>query len=841
MADIRCPMCGKPNSEELDTCQFCQARLKPLISPSQGEPERQDWQSAFDTSADFESSEDSDWIDDGSDATDIEIDSDESLDRLDWLSSTEKSSPTSPPEPLRPEALESAGADLAADSHTSSEETPAEDDSEQVDLSAWLASLDEGEERPPKEAIKEELPDWLVDELRIDKDKLASAETSDEENLEPADLPDWLKAIGPIEEPEAEQPVLQTPEHPPEEVEPLEELPDWLAELEGDELKPEPEQDPGVEGTQSEVDLPDWLAELEGEASSETGELAITEEAISAEPEELPDWLTKLDAPTPEEDLGSVYTAELGTAGIPDWLAEIEELETSGLGGEVDDEHAGAEEAIDIPDWLSEHQQEGVTDIQEAAVTSELSTEWLSEISTEMPGDEKPETIPEDQAGTGELAIPFALDEDFSQDLDELNLAEVPDWLDEVTDQTSVEDVDETDESPDLARAELPGWLEAMRPVGAVVTPQTPVDEDGQEYETAGPLAGLRDVLPAEVGVIPLSKPETLSVTLDVNESQQKHISLLEGLLATEEEPGAVPAQTIIGAQRLLRILIAVILIAVVYLGVRGASQDSELPIPPLEVTSASRLIDNLGPQAPVLLAFDYEPGFSGEMDTISESVIAHLMLRGAYLTLVSTTPTGPFLAERFLDRANQTYNYTRDQKYVNLGFLPGGSTGLQGLVRYPMRLAFPYKLDGWDPWGDGETTIRQPALVGVENLSDYDLVVIITDRQESARNWIEQVGANPSQPPLLMITSAQLEAFVRPYYQSTPQVVEGFVSGLSGGGAYERLSGLMGSSRLFWDAYGAAALAAVVLILAGVILNLLWSAFAGNRQSKGEPTNEPA
>ena len=34
MTEIRCPMCGKPNPENLDVCQFCQARLKPLISPA---------------------------------------------------------------------------------------------------------------------------------------------------------------------------------------------------------------------------------------------------------------------------------------------------------------------------------------------------------------------------------------------------------------------------------------------------------------------------------------------------------------------------------------------------------------------------------------------------------------------------------------------------------------------------------------------------------------------------------------------------------------------------------------------------------------------------------------
>ena len=33
MSDVRCPMCGKPNPEELEECRFCGARLKPVIGP----------------------------------------------------------------------------------------------------------------------------------------------------------------------------------------------------------------------------------------------------------------------------------------------------------------------------------------------------------------------------------------------------------------------------------------------------------------------------------------------------------------------------------------------------------------------------------------------------------------------------------------------------------------------------------------------------------------------------------------------------------------------------------------------------------------------------------------
>ena len=37
MAEIRCPMCGKPNPDDLAVCQFCQARLKPMRPASHPE------------------------------------------------------------------------------------------------------------------------------------------------------------------------------------------------------------------------------------------------------------------------------------------------------------------------------------------------------------------------------------------------------------------------------------------------------------------------------------------------------------------------------------------------------------------------------------------------------------------------------------------------------------------------------------------------------------------------------------------------------------------------------------------------------------------------------------
>jgi hypothetical protein len=36
MADVKCPMCGKPNPADAEVCEYCQARLKPLIISNLG-------------------------------------------------------------------------------------------------------------------------------------------------------------------------------------------------------------------------------------------------------------------------------------------------------------------------------------------------------------------------------------------------------------------------------------------------------------------------------------------------------------------------------------------------------------------------------------------------------------------------------------------------------------------------------------------------------------------------------------------------------------------------------------------------------------------------------------
>ncbi len=99
----------------------------------------------------------------------------------------------------------------------------------------------------------------------------------------------------------------------------------------------------------------------------------------------------------------------------------------------------------------------------------------------------------------------------------------------------------ESDEEITLAPAELPSWVQAMRPIEtATQGPPAPVEED-ERVEKTGPLAGLRGILPAETLVSEVRKPPAYPVNLQVSEKQRINAALFERILSSEIQPQAAP------------------------------------------------------------------------------------------------------------------------------------------------------------------------------------------------------------------------------------------------------------------------------------------------------------
>jgi hypothetical protein len=560
------------------------------------------------------------------------------------------------------------------------------------------------------------------------------------------------------------------------------------------------------------AEIPDWLQEIQ----EEPGGASEDQEAFEDQDEdEAPDWLEQM-RQRQEQAQQEEIAEETAEPAVPDWLEQLDEEDLKGFGKPFRSEE---------PDWLSE----AAGGPEEPAVSQEIP-EWLSEISG--PPGEEVENPPQPPLIRGEQSrqTPLELGEQEAPLGREQDPSQPPLIRGEQTGQTPLVRGEQSEEpaapeeaEPEISRAEIPSWLASMRPVEDAAPPITPQETSTPRVESAGPLSGFSGVLSQqpEVGQVP--KPPTYSSKLQVSENQKSHADLLTEMLAQEGEAQAIPRSPMISPQHILRSAIALILMAAVLWPLITGSQEAPLPSLSPGTAAVNQLINGLPDQAQVLLAFDYEPGLTGEMESTASPVVDHLMMRGAYLSLVSTSPLGPILAERFLSTTAAEHGYANGSQYVNLGFIPGGPAGLLAFAQSPGRV-LPYTLEGSPAWGRGGQPALPP-LQGVTRLSDFDLVMVITDSPEAARTWVEQAQPfledESAQTPLVMVTSAQAEPLVRPYYQPISGQVQGLLSGLRDGGAYGRLTGREGLPRKYWDAFGLGLWAAAAVIVVGGLVNM--------------------
>lgn len=832
MAEVRCPMCGKPNPAELEECQFCGARLKPLVAPPSQEESPPSGPEP-DVPAE-PAGEPADWL--SGFREEEEADREDAAQPADFGEEEPELPRKAPPRGgiqerlaraggIEPEpAGESAPDEGAAFDEDWSVDERAFDDEDlgEAELPDWLVSMRSGEESPveaeagksPEEPEQDEKSDYVDRWSPPEEEAEVSPEASE------IDVPEWMQGL---EEERAESEPKAGPG----------ELPDWLKQPAADLPEPEPGADPWSAGEEQaerpswEEQTPDWLADLSaGPHPDDAGEAGFSASELQDEAEDLPDWLDDFaESPSeaedyfppqqpeePEEEPGLPLELPEEAGEMPDWLADIApgQQEVGGTGpfeGELElDEPegvapftAGDEES---PDWLGGISEEDLAGLEGGF---DEVPDWLSDL--------KSRPI-EPEAGSGMVGSPREAGEGEGEGYE----SELPGWFDE---ETEAEGLSEMEVEPGLTPATLPSWLEAMRPVEDAA-PAPPIEDETEDHvESAGPLSGLRGVLPAEPEVARLRKPPTYSSRLQVTETQESQAEILRNLLKSESRSRPIPTPPLISSQHVLRWVIAAVLILAILLPLVGVGGAAPLPTFTSETAQANRIIRDLPPDSRVLIGFDYEPGLSGEMDAVADAVIDHLILRGALLTLVSSSPTGPVVAERFMSTTQADHNYTAGTQYINLGYVPGGRTGLLSFAESPQR-TLPYTLRGATAWGTGADPALAP-VQGIDALSDFDMLMVITDNPDTARAWIEQVQpvlvADDSQTPLVMAVSAQAEPMVRPYYHESAGQVQGLVVGLRGAAAYSNLTGRVNLPGAYWGAFGiGSAVAAAVILVASIV-----------------------
>jgi len=352
----------------------------------------------------------------------------------------------------------------------------------------WGSSLAIGRGSEPR--VPDEPPEWLKAGLIESREEPSVLQKADEEASlqelasgldarstakDESDIPDFLRAAGWTESSGAKEESAQFGSSPEEELAPAD-IPDWLK----SQMPAEPVQEPTPPAPSA--DLPDWLSGLGSSPSAE---------APAGTSSEIPDWLNELDrerAVPPSMEPGSGLDAEL----LPDRLqaeavpeeepaqeeeqfAEPATLETLGTTAKEQDDAvawlemlaakhgAKPEELVTDPNARTETPPEWVEQAKSLAGLQTSGSEldqtgiWLSGLGEEEPpaGETEEPTVsalevPDWLSGLESRAAPETSEEG------QPARAEVPDWLSELTEEPA-------EEAPGQAASVQPDWPGAMQ------------------------------------------------------------------------------------------------------------------------------------------------------------------------------------------------------------------------------------------------------------------------------------------------------------------------------------------------------------------------------------------
>lgn len=662
----------------------------------------------------------------------------------------------------------------------------------------WLRNLgapSTEEPASPSAASQEDLNWQNAFSAPVEPSQPAPAESSQE------DL-SWLNNLGgtPIEQPSTPQEDLnwlnafnQTPEaSQPAPLEPAAQ--DDLSWLNAFSETPETAQ-PTASQPAAQDDL-SWLNSLQGEpetlSATPFAEEPAQEGPAAADAPHVSPFVPRKTAPLESET----------DASIPDWLKSATEEPSMPM-------NAGA---------LDQFREDYKTPAASEEPFSWKSFTQGTKSADEQPAQPKPEPAfvdPNLFTPPAESSIPSA------EDVNSLFSMEMPDWLSQA-EPTQQEDASQpigihAEGGEALSPVDLPSWVQAMRPVDAVIAETVPSVES-QPTEREGPLAGLRGVIPA-IPVGSARRPKPVSLKLQTSNEQQASAAILEQLLAGETSPQPLVSAAAVGPQRILRWTLAAIFLLVLgaMVGLRSQmfATSALLPVESREVTT---ILQGIPDNSHVLVVLDYEAALAGEMEAVSGPLLDQMaLLKHPRLSFVSTSSNGPALAERLLSNTNINQagngglNYVAGQDYFNLGFLPGAEAGVLAFMQ-SSKMAIP--------------------AAPVNDFSEYEAVVVLTDNASSARIWIEQLHSNPraGTPQLLVASSAQAGPLLQPYVASGQ--VDGVITGLADASRFEFVNNSRpGLARSYWDAFGIGLVMALGLIFFGS----LWSLFTGIRARRAE------
>ena len=347
----------------------------------------------------------------------------------------------------------------------------------------------------------------------------------------------------------------------------------------------------------------------------------------------------------------------------------------------------------------------------------------------------------------------YAADEDAQMAEDQLE------WLRQVA------EVDEGDElsaaavvrrNPDRSLDELDDRLMDLRERGLGISTEADDETDDDPGAGAGaaaaPQAGeFAAFMPDEDALRPMrmtSESADVLPTVQMTPEQEQRADLLRtmaaaslGQIITSSDTGAdaddetASSRTRPRAARLpldriaisILLLLAVLLPFIVGAGIGDQPADQFAADSPQ--AAVYQQISTLEASDLVLVAAEYGSTGAGELDTMMQALLSHVLLTGARPVVVSTNPIGLLRTENILtELAGEN---ARNNAYHVIRYLPGGNVGVRDISLSADNTNRIFRTDS-------RNTLSG---LNVDSLDDFALILVVSESADSIRTWMEQVA----------------------------------------------------------------------------------------------------
>ena len=360
---------------------------------------------------------------------------------------------------------------------------------------------------------------------------------------------------------------------------------------------------------------------------------------------------------------------------------------------------------------------------------------------------------------------------------------------------------DETESPDDKKGDSLLQWLVAIEEGKEQPSniEETGGGEAGASIDTIAPETLDQDVETTQKINVEKSKPEPFkNPMIEVSGEEQQLADHLSAILEGEKAPKTTMAPPKKSPIWMSRIFISLVLILSV-IGSLLVTQPQRLPEirSPQSEAVLSWVVD-LPEDSPVLVIFDYQPGYASEVEVIAEPLLRLLIAKDSELSLLSSTASGSILAQNLLQKLSGIEAIT----VKDLGFYPVGAFG------------------GYQIAHQVQTGIESPYLPKNTNSIPTDTftgILVLSDRAEGARAWVEQLSILLPDPPIFLLLTAQAGPMSLPYWET--HQVAGIISGISD--AVGIVSAFSESSLIAakWQAYQMGIILMMVILLLGAII----------------------